>query len=141
MDRTLGITALLIILANLVLISENLINVYFDAYKITVLKKSVRHGINFGMYALVTGLCIWIFQMDIWFAVAYAISAFFNRQITFDIPLNLRRHLSWDYVSLDRPPKALMDRIEIRIFGYNGKLPVVVYALLWVVTLTIQFLL
>lgn len=63
-----------------------------------------------------------------------ALSAFFNRQITFDIPLNLRRGLKWYYVSLDKPPKAWLDRQEIKIFGYNGAAITFMYFVLWILS-------
>jgi hypothetical protein len=63
--------------------------------------------------------------------VAFALSGLFQRQLTFDIPLNIRRGLAWNYVSLDKPPNAFMDKIEIRLFGYNGTAPVVVYGVCW----------
>lgn len=129
-----------------ILIAFNLVNVYLDAYKIKrALKKNipkaVRHGINFAAYAVCVGLVIWLRHLPLWEAVVFAISAFFNRQITFDIPLNWRRGLKWNYVSLDKPPKAIMDKVEIRIFGYNGSAPVLVYGICWIATFILQFLL
>lgn len=138
-------TVLAIISATAILILENLINSRIDAYKINLAIKNqetgntIKHGINFGVYAAVTGLCVWLFHMPLWFAVLFCASAFFNRQIYFDIPLNLRRGLKWFYVSLARPPKALMDRIEVRLFGYNGKAPTICYGILWIATFTLQF--
>lgn len=127
-----------------ILIVFNLVNVYLDAYKIKrALKKnipkSVRHGINFAAYAVCVGLVVWLRHLPLWEAVVFAVSAFFNRQITFDIPLNWRRGLKWNYVSLDKPPKPILDRIEIRIFGYNGSAPVLVYGICWIATFIIQF--
>lgn len=130
-----------ILLLQLYLIGFNIVNVFIDAYKIKVLNKTIRHGINFIAYAVCTGLIIWLAHLDRLHAVIFSASAFFNRQIFFDIPLNWRRGLKWDYVSLDRPPKALMDRIEVSIFGYDGKLPVLIYSLTWVGLLIIQWLL
>jgi hypothetical protein len=126
-----------------ILVAFNLLNVKFDAYKIKrALKKnipkSVRHGINFGAYLVCVGLIIWLRHLPLWDAVLFAVSAFFNRQLSFDIPLNLRRGLKWDYVSLDKRPKAMLDKIEIRIFGYNGKAPVFCYAVLWVGCLIVK---
>jgi hypothetical protein len=63
------------------------------------------------------------------------VSAFCNRQFSFDIPLNLRRGLAWDYVSLADPPKSILDRIEIRIFGHNGRAPFVIYGAVWIACL------
>jgi hypothetical protein len=120
----------------LILAAHNLLNVWLDAYKIKrALKKnipkSVRHGVNFAAYAITVGMVIWWRHMGVWDAVVFALSALFQRQLTFDIPLNWRRGLAWNYVSLDKPPNALMDKIEIRLFGYNGTAPVVVYGVCW----------
>jgi len=131
----------IIILAGFVLILANVTNAFIDAYKITVLKKAIRHAINLTAYLVVTGLCVWLFNFPLWHAVLYVVSAFFCRQITFDIPLNLRRDLKWDYVSMAMPPQAIMDRIEVKIFGYNGKAPTVIYGVIWIISLTAQFIL
>lgn len=128
---------------NLALILFNVANSYFDAYKILKAQqsntaKTIKHGINFGLYlALVIGLKF-AFNLNWVFEGIFAFSAFFNRQITFDIPLNWRRHLDWDYVSLDNPPKALMDRIEVRIFGYDGKKAAIFYICMLLTTLAGQ---
>lgn len=126
------------ILPNAILILFNVINSRIDAYRI-LKNKNIAHGVNFVAYAVCAVACILIFKINHWWL--FAISAFFNRQITFDIPLNLRRGLKWDYVSLAKPPKALMDRIEISLFGYNGKAPTIIYGIIWVVTLILQFIL
>jgi hypothetical protein len=138
------VTWQLIISATAILIGENIVNVYIDAYKIKQalgrkVPVAVKHGINFAAYGVTTGACIYFFHMPLWFAIEYAASAFFCRQIFFDIPLNWRRGLKWDYVSLDNPPKALMDRIEVRLFGFNGKAPTICYGILWVLLFTAQF--
>jgi hypothetical protein len=129
-----------------ILIAFNFLNVWLDAYKIKkALKqnvpKAVRHGVNLGAYAICVGLIIWLFKLQVWDAVLFGVSAFFNRQLSFDIPLNKRRGLPWDYVSPAKPPDAIMDRIEIRLFGYNGKAPVFCYSLLWVGCLIVKFFL
>jgi hypothetical protein len=129
-----------IILSHIALIGFNRANVLVDAYKIKrALKmnvpKAVRHGINFLAYAIaVTGL-IWWMGMDWGNNAIFCISAFCNRQISFDIQLNKRRGLAWDYVTTDNPPKAIMDRIEIAIFGRDGQRPVIVYSNFWALTL------
>lgn len=128
------------IIPRFILILFNILNVYFDAYKIKrALSKnipiSVRHGINFGAYALVTIVLIIVYKPGLWPSIIFAVDAFCNRQITFDIPLNLRRGLKWDYVSTAKPPKAFLDQIEIRIFGYNGRLPIMVYSIGWIVSI------
>jgi hypothetical protein len=130
-----------VFLPDLILIAFNILNCFIDAYKIKNLGKNIKHGINFGSYLVVTGLCIWLFHMSFLIALIFSLSAFFNRQITFDIPLNLRRGLDWDYVSLDNPPKAITDRIEVWLFGYNGRTPTIIYGILWLLTLIIKILL
>lgn len=130
----------------LILLVHNLLNVWLDAYKIKrALKKnipkSIRHGINFAAYAITVGVVIWWQKMGVWEAVTFALSGLFQRQLTFDIPLNWRRGLPYNYVSLDKPPKAIMDQIEVRLFGYNGTAPVVVYGLCWAGLFTLQFFL
>jgi hypothetical protein len=135
-----------IILATAILIGENIVNVFIDAYKIKQalgrsVPKAVRHGVNFAAYGAATGACIYFFHMRVWYAIEYAAAAFFCRQIFFDIPLNWRRGLKWDYVSTAKPPKSIMDRVEIRLFGYNGKAPVICYGILWVLLFTLQFFL
>lgn len=134
------------IFANLALVLFNVTNSRLDAYLIQLalrenLAKAIKHGVNFGAYAGAVALCVWLFKMHAWPAAVYAFSAFACRQITFDIPLNWRRGLPWDYVSLDRPPKAIMDRIEVALFGYNGRAPVIVYTAWWIGGLIVQFLL
>ena len=123
-----------------ILIVFNIGNVFIDAFKIKRalgrnVPKAVRHGINFTAYGIVVGIVIWAFGMNLLQGIVFAVSAFFNRQISFDIPLNLRRGLKWDYVTTDKPPKAIMDRIEVRIFGFNGRLPVLIYSALWIASI------
>lgn len=134
-----------IILSHIALIAYNRINVWIDAYKINKalklnLPKAVRHGINFIAYGIIVGGLIWFMGMGFFDNVIFCVSAFCNRQIWFDIPLNKRRGLPWDYVTTDKPPKAIMDRIEIAIFGRDGKTPTIIYAITWAVTFVFNFL-
>jgi len=125
------------ILANIILIIANIVNAYIDAYRIVKLDKRIRHGINFAAYLAIVVACIFIFNVQ-W--VVFLISAFFNRQIFFDIPLNLKRGKKWYYVSLANPPEATMDKIEVYLFGYNGKAITKVYLVLLIVTIILQFI-
>lgn len=102
--------------AQFALIAFNLINVLIDAY--VILKdKSIAHGVNGISYILFTGIIGIFFGLRGWELVLLFPTSFFNRQLSFDIPLNLRRGLKWYYQSEDNPPKAVMDRIERIIFG------------------------
>lgn len=127
------------ILNQIALASFNLINSRIDAYRI-MRNKTIAHGINFGAYTIFCALLCWLAQWNVGVITLFCVSAFCNRQFSFDIPLNLRRGLKWDYVSTANPPKAWLDRQEIRVFGYNGRAPLFVYGAVWVVCLIIKIL-
>jgi len=95
----------------------NLGNAFFDAYRI-IENKHIAHGINFLAYLLFAlGICFLLQIPPIPAGILFLASAFFNRQFSFDIPLNLRRGLAWNYQSTANPPKSITDRIERSIFG------------------------
>lgn len=125
------------LLAQPALIAFNLVNSRIDAYRI-MQNKTIAHCINFGAYALFVGLICWFAHWNVWVITLFCMSAFTNRQWSFDVPLNLRRHLSWDHVTKAKPPKAFLDRVEIRLFGYNGRAPLFMYAAIWVACLIIK---
>lgn len=125
------------LIAQLILASYNLLNAVHDANRIR-LHKRIFHGINFGVYILLCGLLCWKAHWNVWVITFFCVSAFCNRQFSFDIPLNLRRGLKWDYVSLAKPPKSLTDRFEIFLFGYNGRAPFLLYGVIWVACLIIK---
>lgn len=128
------------LLNQLALAGFNLINSRIDAYRI-MRNKRIAHGINFGVYTLFCGVLCWLAQWNIGVITLFCASAFCSRQFTFDIPLNRRRGLPFDYVSKANPPKSILDRIEIRLFGYNGRAPFVVYGVVWVICLIIKIFL
>lgn len=109
----------------------NLINSRIDAYRI-LKHKEIAHAINLCAYAILVGVLIFILKMNLPNAIVFCFSAFFQRQLTFDIPLNLRRGLKWYYQSTANPPKACWDRAERALFPHNdGKKIVEFYALMW----------
>lgn len=123
----------------------NIINAYFDAYRI-LKNKTIAHLINFGLYGIIVGIQLYLSNYNWWFMILFCVQAFFNRQVTFDIPLNLRRRkndksITWDYISKARPPKAITDRIEISIFGYNGRAITISYIILTLVSISSLFIL
>lgn len=121
----------------LVLVVFNYANSRIDAYRILHNKK-IAHGINFAAYAVFVGLLCWLGRYDIWNIVLFGVSAFTNRQFSFDIPLNKRRRLKWDYVTKADPPASILDRIEIRLFGRNGRAPFLLYGAVWAACLIIK---
>lgn len=132
----------------LTLAGFNLINSRVDAYRI-LRHKAIAHGINFIAYGAFTLVLYYFTNKPVltWSAfpyvdlIVFCCSAFTNRQFTFDIPLNLRRGLQWDYVTKADPPKSVLDRIEIRIFGRNGRAPFIMYGVVWLVCLIIKCIL
>lgn len=119
------------------LVGFNLVNVRHDAYRI-LNHKNIGHAVNFCAYAAVVALLCWLFRAG-WVSILVAAAAFFNRQLAFDIPLNLRRGLPWYYQSVANPPNAVMDRIERVIFGnLSGKWIAAFYAAGWVACLIIK---
>jgi hypothetical protein len=128
------------------LICFNLVNSRIDAYRI-LKHKTIAHAVNLSAYAAFS-IALYYFTVKpvvSWCNFPYldfsifCFSAFTNRQFSFDIPLNLRRHLPFDHVTKAKPPKAWLDRQEIRIFGYNGRAPLVFYGIIWIACLIIKF--
>ncbi|SRR6266536_2408096 len=109
----------------------NYLNSFFDAYRI-LKNKSIAHGINFAAYVLYVAAIIYVSQYDIKTIALFSVSAFFNRQFSFDLPLNLRRHLKWYYQSTANPPKSLTDRVERLIFGNHPLVGIKIAIVYWV---------
>ncbi len=116
----------------------NFINSRVDAYRI-LKQKTIAHAVNFIAYAVVVGALIWLFKMNWPNGILFCFSAFFQRQLTFDIPLNKKRGLKWDYQSAANPPKALLDRIERIVFPDNdGERIAIFYMAMWAITIIIK---
>jgi hypothetical protein len=119
----------------------NLINSRVDAYRI-LKNKTIAHGINFGVYGVIVGVLVYLGRYELKTVILFCCSAFLNRQLSFDIPLNLRRGLPWYYQSIANPPKSLMDRVERKLFGvdYDGKKIVMWYSIFYAVTIIIKIM-
>lgn len=123
------------IIASAILCAWNLLNAYYDASRINKFKP-ISHTLNGVVYLVITGALIW--WMDI--SPLFLLTAFTDRQLFFDIPLNLMRkpRKPWNYVTEDENP-AFTDKMEIKIFGRNGTLPNVIYLIIWVATLIANY--
>lgn len=116
----------------------NLINSRLDAYRI-LKHKTIAHWINLTAYGVIVGELVVLFKMNWPNAILFCFSAFFNRQISFDLPLNLRRKLPWYYQSTANPPAAWWDRVERTFFPDNdGKKIVLFYSIMWCITVGIK---
>lgn len=104
------------LIGQLLLAIFNVANSRIDAYRI-MKDKDIAHALNFTAYLVFTIVLCIIFGFRLYPIILFMLSAFFNRQFSFDIPLNLRRGLAWNYQSTANPPKAILDRIERAIFG------------------------
>jgi hypothetical protein len=122
--------AMTFLINQLILAFFNFVNSRIDAYRI-LKHKEIAHAVNFITYGAFIGIVVWIARYDIGEIVYFSITGFFNRQISFDIPLNKRRNLPWYYQSTANPPKAIWDRIERKLFGmdYDGKKIVLWYSI------------
>lgn len=133
------------ILNQLILAAYNRLNVYVDAYKIKLAikenrAKAIKHGINGACYLAFIALLSYLFHMSVWGIVVFSISGFCNRQFSFGIPLNLRRGLKWDYVTTAKKPWAITDRIQIWLFGRDGRKPFLLYGTIWIICLLIKWI-
>ncbi len=126
----------------LIVAAHNYINVFIDAYKIKTFKtlgKNVKHGINLAAYLGTISILVFIHSDSWWYRTNFIFSALVQRQLTFDIPLNISRKLPWHYQSTAEPPRAVMDKIERWVFPSNdGKLIATVYLILFCITIGVQ---
>jgi len=126
-------------ISQLLLALFNIGNAHFDAYRISK-NKSIAHGINFAAYFIFVAAWCWVLKLELkfWYifdvpvfprgqVLLFAVIAFLNRQFSFDIPLNLKRGLDWNYQSTANPPKAALDIIERFLFGQGEKVGTIIF--------------
>lgn len=119
----------------LIFILINVLNAVKDGAKVKA-KKDIDHFLNGVAYCLTICVFVMIFKMTWSEAIVFWLQSFVNRQLFFDLPLNFIRRLKWDYVSPD--PESWVDKLEIKIFGKNGRLPVYIYASAFIVFIFIN---
>lgn len=131
------------IACQLVLTFYNLGDAKDDAALIKANEK-INHALNLFFYCLLmAGIFGLLFAADLFSVksmILFPFSAFLNRQLFFDIALNKYRGLQWDYVTRVSNPGSVLDRIEISIFGYNGRLQNIIYIMLYITVFIILFL-
>lgn len=126
----------------------NLVNSRLDAWLIFK-DKRIAHFVNLSVFFILVGIEIiigWNNGFTWWYALLFLFTSCLNRRTVFGISLNLRRRIknktiTWDYISKDKPPKAWLDRQEVKIFGYNGNAIHWMYIILWVIFTTALFIL
>jgi hypothetical protein len=102
-----------------------------DAAKIKD-KKTIDHFLNGIAYCLTIVIFCMIFEMDWLEVIIFALSCFCNRQLFFDIPLNLMRKIKWNYIPAK--PESFVDKIELK-FGFTPGTIEVIYLMIWVATI------
>lgn len=120
-------------LAIIIMIIVNVINAHIDSQRIKA-NKIIKHWLNGLLYISAFIGVILVFKIRPIKSVMLGFCWLSGRQIFFDISLNSFRGLKWYYVSLDKPPKAFIDRIEVKLWGYNGKAAVLVYGVAFVIS-------
>lgn len=104
-----------------------LINAFIDNRRIKANKK-IYHGIN-GLIFLSFVILIWLVSKQ---SPVSILRMIILRQIFFDIPLNLLRHLSWSCDSIEAKPKAITDRVERFLFRGISWLDEATYLIIYI---------
>ncbi len=123
----------------------SIINGKWDAYQISK-GKTIPHWLNLTVFLIMVGIELYIGKYIWWYAIIFFFTSCLNRRTFFGISLNLfrRKHdptITWDYISKAKPPKAWLDRQEIKIFGYNGNAIHWMYIILLIIFTAALFIL
>ena len=121
----------------------SIINAKFDAYRISK-GKDIAHWLNLTVFLIMVGIEIYIGKFIWWYAIIFFFTSCLNRRVFFGIPLNIFRSkhdptIKWDYISKAKPPKAWLDRQEIKVFGYNGNAIHKTYIILLLIFTALSF--
>jgi len=103
--------------------------------------KTIRHGLNGLLHLSVAVLIGWLIKWQ------YGLCILFITRLFFDVALNLFRKLPVDYISpevksytglmMDFRKGKVIDYVEYKLFGNNGYLPKIIYAMIIVILLTV----
>lgn len=111
----------------------NIILAFVDSRRIRN-KKDIVHWLNGLVYCIMVGLAVY-WMNNYWLIPALLL----ERLIVFQISLSLFRSLTWSYITSD--PKALTDKLQVKIFGHNNGLTMYsIYSLLFIANLIKIFL-
>lgn len=121
----------------------SIINGKWDAYQISK-GKTIPHWLNLTVFLVMVGVQLIIAKYVWWIAILFFVVSCLNRRTFFGISLNVFRSkydptITWDYISKAKPPKAWLDRQEIKIFGYNGRAIHIMYIILWIIFSALLF--
>lgn len=120
---------------HIILLLFNVANAWHDARRIKKHKK-IYHAINAGLYLVAVGVCA--FAIGGVNPYLFIPGSFFCRLSIFNPVLSVFRGLKWDYVSPER--KAVADKVLYRLFGSNGKAPVIISGTLWLLTIATDYI-
>jgi len=102
----------------------NIVLADIDAHKIEQ-GKVIKHGINGLIYLGLLGFAFF-FTKDFWLLAVLC----FDRLIFFNLSLNIFRKLPFLYVS--KEPKSIVDKLALKVFGKNGGVMYLVYAVIFI---------
>lgn len=122
------------IFANWILLLFNVLNAIHDGVRIKK-NKPVYHALNLSIYVVIIAFMTWLFAPDVWYY--FIPCAAFGRQAVFEPIMNAIRRKGIFYQSPSAT--AFFDKLEQRIFGSNGKLQLLIYAILWITLTVLQF--
>jgi hypothetical protein len=88
--------------------------------------KNIKHGWQGALHIALAIACALTF---VWYT-AFIILC--EARVVFNTALNGFRGLPIDYVTSEKRPASILDRIEKRVFGMNGWLPLLIYFISWV---------
>lgn len=94
--------------------------------------KKILHGLN-ALYHAIYWVAFYLLVKSPWLTLSLP----FLGRLFFDSALNTMRGLPLDYVA--KNPKSIIDKIEKKIFGYDGFTPKFVYLIIAITLIIIHY--